>query len=225
MAPMIVEQKRPQLPGIEIAQGQDRSRSGRGERYGASAGKRNLLGLCGSTDPVHQRVGFRYQLVSHVIDLLENCLHGNFGGHHAGHEVLQSCPEQPARHYCNEQDHEYSGQHATKLKTSVKKNHWQAEQAQPQMPAQPGLGATQTPDGHFLSPGQQAREDHEGEPDDSESQAGSGPATGPSGRTRRVSDIHERGHAQNNQRSDQPFPVCGINSQVRSNSGILPGNN
>src|ERR1700722_15752684 len=81
---------------------------------------------------------------------------------------------------------------------------------------QPGSGGAQAPDCYFLARSQQARKNHEPETNNPKSEASSASTAGPRRRAGGVCDIDKCCPDQNDQRSDKPFPVCGVNQQVET---------
>ena len=101
-----------------------------------------------------------------MANFLVNRFHGHFARHHARHVVLQRGAKNSAGHNNDEQRHQNRRQAVSVAKSGVKHDQRQTQQAEPQMPAHPGLRASDSPDRNFFARTQQRGKDHERESND-----------------------------------------------------------
>src|SRR5262249_6732383 len=104
----------------------------------------------------------------------------------------------------DEQPHQHACERAAKMKTAVKENHRQRQEAEPQMPAHPGLRAAQAPTGHALSCTEQRSKNREAEADDAKEKTNCAAAARTLRRIERVDDVQDRRGCKNRKRSDGP---------------------
>src|SRR5260370_14530642 len=94
-----------------------------------------------------------------------------------GREMLHRGPENPADEPPGEAPHQHSSQPPAGMKVRVEKNQGEAEKAQPQVRAHPGLHPAYSPDRYFLPRTQEAGDQHEEKTDDPADHPKSPPST------------------------------------------------
>src|SRR6202034_2882489 len=162
-----------------------------------------------------QRIRIRNHPGAHMIDLLEDSFFLHSRGHHVGHVMLQRCAKSPARHHNNQQNHQHAGQRPAESKSSMKQNHGKTQQSEPKMPTHPTLRSSQSPYWKLLPCSQQSREHHARGTHNPKRDPNCTPAARSRRGLRRVKNIHSARHAQNNERSRQPFLVRTVNAHFK----------
>src|SRR5258708_32193592 len=111
--------------------------------------------------------------------------------------MLKNTAEHAARDGNDEQPHQHARERAAEVKSTVKKNDWQGEKAEPEEDAHPGLRAADAPRGDAFTRAKKRRENDEAETDEAENQAHGAAAARSLRRFECIADVNPNRNAQN----------------------------